>query len=152
MDVNTIISVFMFSLIFLLGVLGLIYSMRNNNSIKKVLEKEKVIGGFHNLKIRDFEALGVSFWHGNMIIYENYILIEKVGFFHLIVKNQNAPIAKKVMTISFNRCYLNRKNNLIIQGTKHRLLMDGAIKMRISSDSIHDLERISNLLNNKPKV
>ncbi len=147
MDINTVIPVFMFSLIFILVIIGLIYTIRNNSSLKEVLINKKIIGSFKNLSLIDTESMGINFWNGTMTIYEGYIFIEKTNYFHLIVKDKNSSIRKKTMTISFKECVLGKNNSLIITGTKHRVLSKNTIKIKIKSKNIDDLYRIHELIN-----
>ena len=148
MDMNTIISTSMISLIFLIGIVGLIFTLKNSKSLKKVLTNKKRLGEFKNLNLRDTEFMKMSYWTGNMVIYENYIHIEKTGYFHLIVKDKKSSIRKKAMTISFQKCSLDKKDNIIIKGTKHRVFGNSTIEVKISSKNTKDLYRINDLINN----
>ncbi len=148
MGINNIIPTFMISALVLFFIIGVIYTIRNNRSLKKVLIDKKIIGLFNDLSIRDVESMGINFWRGKMTVYEGYILIEKTGYFHLIVKDQNSLIRKEPMTISFQKCMLDKKNNIIIEGKKHRVFGSSNIRIKISSKKTNDLHKITQLINN----
>lgn len=132
---NTIIPVFMFSILIIFGVIGIIYTLKNNEKLHNIVSKDKMIAQYGNLKIRDIETLKMNFWTGNLKIYESTLLIENSTYFHHIILDKNKQKEKKhPMAISLNQISIE-KNSLILQGVKYRVFGNSNIKIRIKSDN-----------------
>lgn len=140
---NTIIPIFMFSMFFIFSFIGIVYTVKNNDKLDKLVTNKKLIKQYRNLKIKDSETLKMSFWSGNLKIYENILVIENGSYFHHINLEKNKK--KQPMTISLQQVNIE-KNTLILQGIKHRVLGNRHIKIRIRSNIENEIIDINNLI------
>ncbi len=137
----------MFSMLFIFGIIGIIYTAKNNGKLKNIVSKEKLISQYGNLKIRDTETLKMNFWRGNLKIYDSILIIENSTYFHHIILDKNKQKGKKqAMTISLNQISIEKKA-LILQGVKHRVFGNSNIKIRIKSDNENDIIDINKAIN-----
>ena len=148
---NDIISIFFFILLISFFVLGVIYTFNNNSKLKKLLASEKILYNMNGLEIIDTEALGAAHWFGNMIIYENYIRIEKTTipnyFFHFIVSSKNPNSKKKPAgTINLTECSLQENNEIKLKGIKHRVLHNSSITIRIKNENKASLKKMNEII------
>ena len=142
---NTIIPISFFLIFIILAVLGLIYTVRNNENLSKELDNDKLIAQFNNIEIRDTEAFGINYWSGKMSIYENKIIIENSSYSHHFIK-KNVSHNKIPMTIILNDCYID-KDHLILTGTKHRVLHNSSIEVKLKAKSTDSLMKMKELIN-----
>jgi hypothetical protein len=151
---NDLISTFFFTLIFLRFVIGVIYTLKNNSKLKKLLLNEKILYNQNRLEIVDKETLGIDFWLGNITIYENYIRIEKATlpntYSHFIIgaKNENSK-NKFAGTITLTECLLGKNNEINLKGIKYRVLNKSSINIKLKSENKFSLEKIDKLINEK---
>ena len=151
---NNIISTFFFSLIIIIFIIGIIYTLKNNSKLKKLLLNEKILFKQNELEIIDKESLGVDFWMGNMTIYENYIRIEKATipntYSHFIVGNKNKNSTNKISgTITLTECSIGKNNELTLKGTKYRVLHKSGINIKLKSENEFAMTKINQLINEK---
>ncbi|RMA56302.1 hypothetical protein BXY75_3424 [Ulvibacter antarcticus] len=138
----------MFSLLFIIGIIGIVYTIKNNGKLNEIVSKEKLIEQYSNLKISDTETLKMNYWNGNLKIYENILIIENSTYFHhIILDKKSKNVKKQPMTISLEKITIE-KNTLILQGVKHRLLGNSNIKIRLKSNSEYEIVDINKSINN----
>lgn len=144
---NNIVSTFFFSLIFLIFIIGVIYTLYNNSKLKRLLIKEKILYNLNALEIFNLELVNGSYMIGNMTIYENYIRLESTTFSHTIISHKNTNSSIKTGSIMLNECLLEDDKKIKLIGVKSRFLYNSSIAISIRSENKAGLKKINKLVN-----
>ncbi|WP_299679239.1 hypothetical protein [uncultured Dokdonia sp.] len=137
------VPIFMFFLLFIAGVIGIIYTVKNNGKLSEIVSKEKLIAHYRNLKIGDSETFKTNSWKGHIKIYENILIVENDTYFHHIVLNtKKLKVKKQPMTIYLEQITI-KDDTLVLQGIKHRVFGNSHITIRIKSNTKNELMAIN---------